>query len=135
MARHTVTKPVSADSAHIWDLLRAFDDVSWIPAASSVRTEGRGPGMRRFISGGAGEVVERLIALDDDARTLVYSIDENNPLPVHRYEATATVANHGGGSTISWTVDFDADDESAAVQGIEAIYGVMASWLEDAASR
>lgn len=133
MGHCTVTRRVAADATRVWAKLRAFDDVSWIPGAGTVDVEGEGPGMRRHIAAGGSRIVERLVSIDDGTRTLVYSIDENNPLPVTRYEAVATVEQDTDGSTITWAVDFDADDEHAATEGIEAIYDLMAGWLEDAA--
>lgn len=133
MAHCSVTRRVTADAARVWALLRAFDDLTWIPGAGTVDVEGDGPGMRRHIAAGGSSIVERLVSIDDETRTLAYSIDEDNPLPVTRYEAVATVEQTENGSTITWAVDFDAADEDAAIEGIEAIYDLMAGWLQDAA--
>ena len=97
--------------------------------------DGSGPGMRRHIQGGgSGPIVERLVSIEPGERKLCYSIDENNPLPVHRYEATVRVSPVGDGrSAIRWDVSFDpSGDEGEAASAIGAIYGMMATWLETA---
>lgn len=137
MASITVTREIGGDPAVVWALLADFGDVSWIPLAEGVVVEGSGPGMRRTIQGPEGPpVVERLIAIESGRRTLTYSIDENNPLPVQSYEATVRVSSAGAaGSAIIWDVSFEPrGDVAAAQEAITAIYGLMATWLEAAAS-
>ena len=136
MASITVTKEIAAPAAKVWALLADFGNVSWIPMAGDVAVDGSGPGMRRHIhGGGSGPIVERLVSVEPDERTLCYSIDENNPLPVHRYEATVRVSPVGDGRTaIAWDVSFEpSGDEGQAASAIGAIYEVMATWLETAA--
>ena len=138
MASITVTKEVAAPAANVWALLADFGNVSWIPMARSVVVDGSGLGMRRHIhGGGSAAIVERLVAIEPGESTLRYSIDENNPLPVHRYEATVRVSPAGDGRTaIQWDVSFEpSGDEAEAAGAIEAIYGVMATWLETAAKK
>jgi len=137
MTTITITKEIGAPAARVWSMLADFGNVSWIPVAGEVVVEGSGPGMRRRIPGGAGTpIVERLVSIAPDERTLRYSIDENNPLPVHRYEATARVSPaEDGRATICWDVSFEpAGDEAHAKQAIVAIYDLMATWLETAAT-
>lgn len=137
MASTTVTREIAGEAAAVWALLADFGDVSWIPLAEGVVVEGSGPGMRRTIQGPEGPpVVERLIGIESDRRTLTYSIDENNPLPVRSYEATVRVSPAGAaGSAITWDVSFaPRGDVAVAEQAIAAIYGLMATWLEAAAS-
>ena len=134
MAIHSVEKTVAADPAAVWKLLATFGDIHWIPAATEVRTEGEGVGMTRHIN---GAVIERLLAIDEPARTMTYAIEQGNPLPVSRYESTAVVRGGDGASeaTVTWTVDYDpTGPDEAARGGIDAIYGVMAGWLQDAAT-
>lgn len=136
MASITILKEVAAPGAAVWRLLADFGNVSWIPVAGKVVVEGAGPGMRRHIHGGGGApVVERLVAVDPDQQALRYSIDENNPLPVLRYDATVRVSPVGDSrSVIRWDVSFEpSGDEAEAASAIEQIYGVMATWLETAA--
>lgn len=132
----TVTKRISADPQAIWSLLADFGNVKWIPVAGDVRVEGDGPGMRRYIGAtGDSPVVERLVSIDHDARSLTYSIDENNPLPVSDYVSTVVVSGDTE-ATVSWTVNYEpTGPDEAARQDIDMIYGVMAGWLGEAATQ
>lgn len=136
MASLTVTKEIAAPAAKVWALLADFGNVSWIPMAAGVVVDGSGPGMRRLIRGGGSDpIVERLVSIEPGQRTLCYSIDENNPMPVHRYETTVRVSPIGAGRTaIEWDVSFEpSGDEADAASAIRAIYDMMAKWLETAA--
>jgi hypothetical protein len=137
VASITIVKEVAAPAATVWALLADFGNVSWIPLAEDVVVEGSGPGMRRHIRGGGPDpVVERLVSIDPDRHTLAYSIDENNPMPVHRYEATVRVGADGDNrAVLTWDVSFEpSGDEREALIAIEGIYGMMAGWLEAAAN-
>ena len=137
VASITIVKEVAAPAAAVWALLADFGNVSWIPMAAGVVVEGSGPGMLRHIRGaGAEPVVERLVSIEPERRTLAYSIDRNNPMPVSRYEATVRLTADGDRrSVIRWDVSFDpTGQEPDAVAAIEMIYEMMAAWLETAAN-
>lgn len=130
----TVSKRIDASSDIIWALLADFADVSWIPVAGDVTVEGDGPGMTRRIGGsGAQPIVETLLWLRPDKRTLAYAI-ENNPLAPGRFEAT--VAVDGDDPTIAkWDIEYESgDDDAATREGIEVVYQMIADWLRDAAT-
>ena len=65
----------------------------------------------------------------------------HSPLPVTRFEALVTVRPATGtGADITWEVDYDPQDSdeataAAAREAIEAVYGMMAGWLADAATQ
>ena len=131
----TVERDVAAPAAVVWGILSDFGDMSWVPAAGRVEVDGSGAGMRRHIHGSSGDpVVERLLSIDDAARTLAYTIDENNPLPVTRYEGTVTVADAGAGSRLTWSASFDpSGDEAEAAAVVELMLGALTGWVADAA--
>ena len=140
MPQVTISKDVPASPQALWAVLANFADVSWIPVAGQVEVHGDGVGMRRAIHGtGATPVIERLTSIDHSRMELGYSISDN-PLPVSRFEALVTVGSSDtGGSTLTWQVDYDPSgsteaDADAARDAIEAVYGMMAGWLADAAS-
>lgn len=136
MGTVTVEKKVAADAAAVWRVLADFGDVTWIPVAGDVRVEGDGPGMRRYISGGGDEpVVEKLVSIDPDQRSLTYEIEQSNPLPVVSYVSQAVVRGDSD-AIVTWTVTYEpiGSDEEIR-QGIDLIYTVMAGWLQDAAAR
>jgi hypothetical protein len=141
MATITVSKQVAVPANALWAMLADFGNVSWIPGVTDVRVEGQGPGMSRTISGSAADpIVETLLWIKPDGRALAYEI-KNNPLPVSRFQAVVTVTEHdgndvragGSASTATWDVDYDPEGDDATARGaIEAVYGTMADWLEDA---
>lgn len=140
MPRIAITKEVDASAAAVWTLLADFADVSWIPVAGQVDVVGEGIGMSRSIHGSSGRpVVETLTHLDPERRELGYRIADN-PLPVNRFEALVTVQSlPGPGSEVTWNVDYEPSgstdaDAQATRQAIEAVYGMMAGWLADAAA-
>ena len=140
MPRIAITKEVDASAAAVWTLLADFADVSWIPVAGQVDVVGEGIGMSRSIHGSSGRpVVETLTHLDPERRELGYRIADN-PLPVNRFEALVTVQSRPGpGSEVTWNVDYEPSgstdaDAQATRQAIEAVYGMMAGWLADAAA-
>jgi hypothetical protein len=134
----TVSKDIGAAPERVWDILADFADVSWIPGAGDVRVDGRGPGMRRLIGGsGSTPIAETLLWIEPDRRALAYEIVDN-PLPVSRFSAVVTVSDSeaaGPGSTATWEIDYEPVGDDANVRGaIEAVYGMMAGWLADAAA-
>lgn len=141
MPQIAISKGVDAPAAAVWTLLADFADVSWIPVAGQVDIDGAGVGMSRSIHGsGDVPVVETLTHLDEQRMELGYSIAQN-PLPVLRFEALVEVRPgvDATTATVTWNVDYDPagpsdDDAEAARQSIEAVYGMMAGWLADAAA-
>ncbi len=139
MVRIAVTKEVAAPASAVWEVLADFGNISWIPVGDRVDVDGHGIGMSRSIHGtGDKPIVETLTQLDQERMELGYSIS-NNPLPVSRFEAIVTVQPAAAGSTIVWNVDYDPispseADVEAASQAVEAVYGMMAGWLADAAA-
>lgn len=139
MPQLTIAKDVPASASKLWSLLADFGDVSWIPVIQSVDVTGEGVGMSRAIHGtGDRPVVETLTRLDPVGMELGYSITDN-PLPVNRFDAVVTVRPSTEGSTVTWHVDYDAAgptdaDARTARDAIDAVYGMMADWLADAAA-
>ncbi|MDG4669115.1 SRPBCC family protein [Mycobacterium sp. 236(2023)] len=139
MPRIAIVKEVDAPAAAVWALLADFADVSWIPVAKRVEIAGEGIGMSRSIYGG-GDIpaVETLTLLDHHQMRLGYSIADV-PLPVSRFEALVSVAPVESSAAITFDVDYDPlgpneVDADAAAEAVEAVYGMIAGWLADAAT-
>ncbi|QLL08899.1 SRPBCC family protein [Mycobacterium vicinigordonae] len=133
----SVSKRLESSAASVWAVLADFGSVEWIPGLKEVQVEGRGPGMCRRIKGsGDTPIVETLLWIKPEARTLAYEITDN-PLPVSRFVAVASVSESGigdpsGGSTVVWEIDYEPDgDDAVAREAIEAVYGMMADWIDD----
>lgn len=136
MSEVTVTRTFDAPSADLWALLRDFGHVPWIPGGEHAKVEGDGPGMTRVFAGPDGAVVERLESLDDDARTLVYTIPEGVPFPVTGYRATMRVGDDGAKGHLTWSCEFEPAgvSEADARKTVETMYGVMMGWMQDTLS-
>lgn len=137
-----VSKRLTASVDTVWAVLADFGNVGWIPGSGDVEVDGQGPGMRRRIKGsGDTPIVETLRWIKPETRSLAYEIADN-PLPVSRFAAVASVSpasdtDPSGGSTVLWKIEYEPDgDDAAAREAIEAVYGMMAGWIDDyAASR
>ena len=110
--------PAGADA--VWRVVRDFDGLpAWVPAISASELEGGAASdqlgaVRKLTLGDGGIVRERLVALDDRARTLTYAILES-PFPVQDYRATVHVVpvTSTGESFVSWSVLFDCEPGEA----------------------
>jgi hypothetical protein len=133
MATCTSTKTVDADPDSVFALLANFADISWIPLATNVRTEGEGPGMRRSMGDEGARIVEELYSLDPASRSIGYGIVGGNPLPIERQDVVATVRPSGATSEVTWEVEYEPDSAGPEVESmIDGIYEMMAGWLSDA---
>ncbi|MEW9528141.1 SRPBCC family protein [Microbispora sp. NPDC049125] len=106
---------IAADAGEVWAFLRGFGNLAeWLPGISMCEIEGGGPpepGAVRRMDAGGDLFRERLLSLDDEARSLTYEILQC-PLPVENYRATCRVApvTDTGQAFVEWYADFDAAD-------------------------
>jgi carbon monoxide dehydrogenase subunit G len=115
---------VSADE--MWGRIGDFHRVStWLPGVDSQSSEG-GDNVRELHLTEGGTVVETL--LDEGPHTYSYRIDDS-PLPVADYVATISVIERDGGSTVSWTAEFEADGASDA-EAVAVIEGIFQGGLD-----
>ncbi|WP_433869541.1 SRPBCC family protein [Saccharopolyspora sp. CA-218241] len=136
MARSYASAVVDAPVEQVWELVRDFDGLPrWHPAIERSEIEGGGPAdrigaVRRLALSGGGEVRERLVALDDTARSTSYEF-VTSPFPVRRYRATLRVAEDtaGGRSFVEWCADYDADAADEAELDRTFATGVFAAGL------
>lgn len=116
---------VAADAETVWALIREFGAIAdWHPACSASSQETVNDEVRRTIVVGDGaRLIEKLEVLDDNERSLSYSIIEG-PLPVENYYSTLSVAEADGGSHLTWSGTFDAKGapDDRAKQIVAGIY-------------
>jgi hypothetical protein len=105
--------PASADQ--VWATVRDFNGLpGWHPniAESTLDSESGAEvgAVRRLVLADGGVVVERLVSLDDDARSQTYEILES-PFAVRRYVSTFRVfpVTDTGQAFMEWWSEFDAD--------------------------
>jgi carbon monoxide dehydrogenase subunit G len=113
MLQVRVTREFRVPASRVWAWVRDFDRLpEWVPGIRASRLEGSGIGAVRHLdisSRGGQWASERLDALDEDGRTLVYSIVDAS-LPLARYTSTMRViADAGGiGCILDWSAVFEA---------------------------
>lgn len=104
----SVLKEIQIDAAPeaVWDAVRDFGALHERLVKGFV-VDTKLDGDDRIVTFANGAVQrEPLVALDDDARRLVYGAVDS-PLGATHYNATVTVISDGGsGSQIDWVVDF-----------------------------
>jgi hypothetical protein len=117
----------------LWSCVRAFGDVPWIPGGENAEIRGEGVGQVRIFDRPSGKIHERLTSLDDDARTLTYTIPEGMPFPVTDYEATMVVGDDGGRGRLSWSCRFEPDGVSGdeIARDIEKKFSVLIGRIEN----
>ena len=111
---------IPAPPESVWRTVRDFDGLpAWHPAiATSTLAAGAGAAevgaVRTLTLADGGTVVERLVALDDHGRSLVYAIVES-PFPVSGYRSTIRVVplTATGESFVEWSLVFDCDPADA----------------------
>lgn len=124
----TTSTVVPADADTVWRVLRDFDGLpAFHPAitASELEDGARSDqvgAVRHLTLGDGGSVRERLVALDDRERRLVYAILES-PFPVRDYRATMRVlpVTSTGECVVTWSVLFDCDLDDA--ERLSAFFG------------
>lgn len=123
----------SADT--VWALLANFGDISWAPGMDKVEVIGDGIGMiRRIHMPGMDPIDEVLESLDNDSKTLSYTIPAGIPMPVTDYRAGPTVIATGENSCrIDWrgsaTPVGVSEDEAAEI--IRGFYTMLLQWIDD----
>lgn len=118
---------VRTSAEAVWELARVFDGLPvWHPAIAESRLtegqEGLVGAVRRLTLGDGAVVVERLVALDDESRSLTYVFVEN-PFGVRRYSSTIRVAEvtDTGHAFVEWWGEYDAD--GADEDKLTALFG------------
>ena len=123
--RVSMTSELDAPAAEVWEVVGNFGAIAdYVEVVSTIEMHGEGVGARRVLHLEDGNsVVETLQALDAEAMTLSYTIDES-PLPVEAYTGTMKVtALDDGRAQLEWSSTFMAkgasdDDAKAAISGI-----------------
>lgn len=127
---------IDAPVEKVWAVIRDFDGLpTWHPGIATSEVEDGGDAarvgcVRRLTLGGGGEVRERLVALDDSARSCTYEF-VTSPFNVRSYRSTiqAMPVTDSGKSFVQWFADFDADAADEAELDQTFAQGVYAAGL------
>ena len=108
----TVARPPE----EVWERYRDFGAVHTRLARGFVTDTKVEPGARVVTFANGLSARERLVTLDDQARRIVYAIQDSPNL--EHYSASAQVFADGGASRVVWTVDLLPDARAEAVGGM-----------------
>ncbi|RTL69484.1 MAG: SRPBCC family protein [Pseudonocardiaceae bacterium] len=117
MPRPYASGVVAASAVDVWARIRDFNGIAdWHPGIQTCELTTGDSGVevgavRKLGLGGDAVVSERLVALDDDARTYTYTFTDSGPFAVRRYVSTIRVApvTDTGQAFVEWWAEFDAD--------------------------
>jgi len=105
MAAGAVDVKVEATPDAVWEKVGDFGGLgAFFPGIESFRLEGDD----RVIGMFGMEIRERLLAKDDTARTLTYSVIDG--VPVESHTATISVEAEDGGSRVIWAYNVTPDE-------------------------
>jgi carbon monoxide dehydrogenase subunit G len=104
---------VNATPETTWAIVRDFHGLdTWMPGIDELKSEGDD----RVLSMMGMTIREHLVKLDEDGKSLTYSITEGAPVESH--EATITVSADGAGSKVVWDVSVTPDDMAPLLGGM-----------------
>ncbi len=114
---------INAPAQKVWDIIKKYDDVSWLPAVKS--TSGKGGnevGATRVLTlQNGGTITEELQKYEDADKMYKYKITEMSTdktithagaetkvpvFPVDNYAATIQVEDKGGNSVVTWKAGY-----------------------------
>ncbi|MHB8219991.1 MAG: SRPBCC family protein [Acidimicrobiales bacterium] len=105
MSQDQVSIEIDAPPSEVWATVGDFGAVGdFLSGIDSFRLEGED----RVIGMFGMEIRERLVARDDDDRSITYSVVDG--VPLERHEATIAVAPAGTGSVVTWSFDVTPDE-------------------------
>lgn len=123
MPKVSMKTDLAASADEVWKMIGGFNALpDWHPSVetSELTEEGQ---TRTLALAGGGHLVEKLVSVDDGARTYSYSI-ESGVLPVANYQAEITVREGEQGCEVEWSSDFEAlgTPDNDAVKAIQGVY-------------
>ncbi len=123
MGTVSVKVVIAAKGQDVWKALSDFGGIAkWMPDVTQVTMVGKGVGAVRTVAYADGtQALERLESLNDDSRSLTYTILEST-LPMEGYVASLTVRDVPLGCEVEWFSTFGAKGaaESEVSQMLEA---------------
>lgn len=126
---------IQAPAEKVWQTVGDFNGLpKFVEAATKSSMEGEGVGALRTLTLPDGaEIVEKLESLDDEAKSLSYSI-LSGPLPVDGYIANMKISAAGAEACeLEWSSTFEPKgvSEAEAREAIEGIYNMGFAGLKN----
>lgn len=134
MSKAQVIGTIRASAPRVWDLIGDFGGIAkWVPSVAKSRVEGKGIGMRRYVTlvNGATQV-ERLDEMNEAERYYRYSLVEG-ALPVTAYSAALWIrpAYDSASSTIEWAAAFTPREDVLDIDVQRQIEGFLQAGLDN----
>jgi len=107
MAQAETDIAIDRSPDEVWKLVRDFGGLAqWMPGVETCTVDGdiRTIGMMGI------SVKEKLVKLDDDNRTLQYSVVESPMDKLESHLVTIATAPEGSGSRVTWTTKVEPDE-------------------------
>jgi hypothetical protein len=128
MANVSMSVKIQAPAAEVWKIISDFNGLpKFVAAIVNSTMEGSGVGAVRTLTlGDGGQTVEKLEGLDEQARSLSYSI-VNSPLPLENYLSTMQVRDLGRNKCeVVWSSTFKPKGapEAEAKKIVEGVYSL-----------
>lgn len=92
---------VAADE--LWSIVGTPDRVDWVPGVTACVYDGE---VRRLAMPGAGDIAERIIDVDNEARRIEYSCIES-AAPLDRHLACIEIKPDGQSCIMVWTTEVE----------------------------
>jgi hypothetical protein len=113
--------PQSADE--VWAIFADVTRCDWVPAVEKITLDGD---VRSFEMEGIGEVQERIVSLDHEARRLQYSAIKARSVLEHHLATIQISEAEDGGCHFSWQTEIAPDAfEPAIQQGMDAAFAQL----------
>ncbi len=123
---------INATAEAVWETISDFNALpDYAEAVVESKLQGNGVGSVRTFSLADGTViVEKLLRLEEESRSLTYSIIES-PLPINNYVATMELSDVGESiCELHWYCEFDIKPGSTEEEGVETVKGVYTMGFE-----
>jgi len=132
MATVSLETHVNADPSHVWGQVR---DIRWPEALTDIiaSVKPTSKTTRDCTMGDGAKLKETIVAVDDSARRVAYTITES-PFGTTHHNASLQALKDGEGTRLLWTIDVLPDEVAGALE--PALSGeiiTMAARLEGSA--
>ncbi len=112
-----VEKEFSCSADTLWELFSDVTRSDWVPFAKNILLK---DDIRTFVMDGVGEIKEKIIEVNQEKRTLSYSVIES-PAPLNHHLAKITVLESNHLSRLVWTSEVEPDEFAQLIKdGMES---------------
>ena len=123
------TTSFTVSSDHVWEVISNVSRCDWLPTVNHVDLDGD---IRSFEMEGMGKIKERIIELNHETKTLVYSAIETRTPIEHHLATMKVVANGDNACELEWSTEIEPEIFADAIKqgmqiSINGLKSVLAS--------